>query len=105
MARLKALVRRVRTQGFTPREFRSICVAALALLSVIVVSGAAVRLTGSGLGCNDWPNCNNDSFVDLSTTHSAIEQIKTLTGRIPQVFLSKISEILNAIFFIYHEAP
>ena len=78
MARLKALVRRVRTQGFTPREFRSICVAALALLSVIVVSGAAVRLTGSGLGCNDWPNCNNDSFVDLSTTHSAIEQINRL---------------------------
>jgi hypothetical protein len=34
---------------------------------------------------------------------AAVEQIKTLTGRIPQVFLSKISEILNAIFFIYHE--
>lgn len=36
---------------------------------------------------------------------AAIEKIKTLTGRIPQVFLSRISEILNAIFFIYHEAP
>jgi heme a synthase len=75
MARLKAFVRRVRAQGFTPREFRSICIGALVLLGIIVVSGAAVRLTGSGLGCNDWPNCNNDSFVDLSTKHSAIEQI------------------------------
>jgi hypothetical protein len=36
---------------------------------------------------------------------AAIEEIKKLTGRVPQVFLSRISEILNAIFFIYHEAP
>lgn len=36
---------------------------------------------------------------------SAIETIRTLTGRIPQVFLSRISEILNAIYFIYHETP
>jgi cytochrome c oxidase assembly protein subunit 15 len=71
-------VRRVRSEGFTPREFRTICWAALLLLSIIVVSGAAVRLTGSGLGCNDWPNCNNDSFVDLSTKHSAIEQVNRL---------------------------
>ena len=36
---------------------------------------------------------------------AAIEKIKTLTGRIPQIFLSRSSEILNAIFFIYHEEP
>jgi hypothetical protein len=36
---------------------------------------------------------------------AVIEKVRTLTGRIPQVFLTKISEILNAIFFIYHEAP
>jgi len=36
---------------------------------------------------------------------AAVEKIKTLTGRIPQVFLSRISEILNAIYFIYHESP
>jgi len=34
-----------------------------------------------------------------------VEKIRTLTGRIPQVFLARISEILNAIYFIYHEAP
>lgn len=32
-----------------------------------------------------------------------IEKIKTMTGRTPQVFLSRISEILNAIYFLYHE--
>jgi type IV pilus assembly protein PilB len=35
---------------------------------------------------------------------AAVEKIRTITGRIPQVFLARISEVLNAIFFIYHEA-
>lgn len=53
----------------------SICVGALVLLSIIVVSGAVVRLTGSGLGCDDWPNCNDAELIDVSSVHSAIEQI------------------------------
>ncbi|HOW87743.1 MAG TPA: hypothetical protein P5561_04420 [Candidatus Omnitrophota bacterium] len=36
---------------------------------------------------------------------AAIEKVKALTGRVPQVYLSRMSEILNAIYFIYHEAP
>jgi type IV pilus assembly protein PilB len=35
---------------------------------------------------------------------AAIEDIRKLTGRAPQVFLARIPEILKAIFFIYHEA-
>lgn len=30
---------------------------------ILVVSGGAVRLTGSGLGCPTWPRCTDDSFV------------------------------------------
>jgi cytochrome c oxidase assembly protein subunit 15 len=30
---------------------------------VIVVSGGAVRVTKSGLGCPDWPRCSGDSLV------------------------------------------
>jgi heme a synthase len=75
---VKSYVRRVRTEGFGPLEFRSICVAALVLLSIICVTGAAVRLTNSGLGCNDWPNCNGTRVVDLSSKHSAIEQVNRL---------------------------
>ena len=78
MERLKASLCRVRAEGFTPREFRSICVAALVLLSIICVSGAAVRLTNSGLGCDDWPNCNGTKVVDLASRHSAIEQVNRL---------------------------
>jgi cytochrome c oxidase assembly protein subunit 15 len=68
----------VRAEGFTPDEFHKVCVSALVLVAVIVVTGAAVRLTGSGLGCTDWPNCNNSKLVDVSSNHSAIEQINRL---------------------------
>lgn len=62
----------------TPMQYRRVCIVAMALLCVIVVSGAAVRLTGSGLGCDDWPNCNNEKLIDVSSTHAAIEQINRL---------------------------
>ena len=44
------------------------------------MAGAAVRLTGSGLGCDDWPNCNNEQFIDVSSGHAAIEQINRLVS-------------------------
>ncbi|MBI5088603.1 MAG: heme A synthase [Actinobacteria bacterium] len=62
----------------TPAQYRSICLVALLLIAVIVVSGAAVRLTGSGLGCDDWPRCNSQKFVDVSSGHAAIEQVNRL---------------------------
>jgi cytochrome c oxidase assembly protein subunit 15 len=41
----------------------------------IVVTGGAVRLTASGLGCSTWPRCNGDAFTphDTLSAHSAIE--------------------------------
>jgi len=92
MTRLREFVRRVRAEGFTPREFRTICAAALALLGIIVVSGGLVRLTGSGLGCDDWPNCNSDRLVDVSNKHAAIEQINRLF-----TFLVSIGVALAAV--------
>jgi len=47
-------------------------------LCLLVVAGGIVRLTGSGLGCDDWPACNAESFVDVSSTHTAIEQLNRL---------------------------
>lgn len=37
-----------------------------------------MRLTGSGLGCADWPKCSETKFVDVSTGHAAIEQLNRL---------------------------
>lgn len=41
----------------------------------IIVTGGAVRLTGSGLGCPEWPQCTDDSYVPHSElgVHGAIE--------------------------------
>jgi cytochrome c oxidase assembly protein subunit 15 len=68
----------VKRWQLSPERYRLITGVALGLLSVIVVSGACVRLTGSGLGCDDWPNCNSAKFIDVSSTHAAIEQINRL---------------------------
>ena len=42
---------------------------------VIVATGSAVRLTGSGLGCPAWPRCSDESFVAHGAlgVHGAIE--------------------------------
>lgn len=42
------------------------------LLAVIVTTGAAVRLTGSGLGCPDWPRCYGRVIAPLEL-HAVIE--------------------------------
>ena len=62
----------------------------------IVVSGAAVRLTGSGLGCDDWPNCNEQQLVDVSSGHAAIEQVNRLfTGL---VAFAVIAAVLGSLW-------
>jgi len=60
------------------RRFRQTALVSVAGLCLLVVAGGAVRLTGSGLGCDDWPNCNSERFVDVSSPHTAIEQLNRL---------------------------
>ena len=59
-------------------RFRQLAIVTTAGLCLLVVAGGVVRLTGSGLGCDDWPNCNAESFVDVSSGHTAIEQVNRL---------------------------
>lgn len=65
-------------QPITPETYRRITWVALALLILIVVTGAAVRLTGSGLGCSDWPNCTEEQFVAPMELHPMVEFVNRL---------------------------
>ncbi|HVT76269.1 MAG TPA: COX15/CtaA family protein [Acidimicrobiales bacterium] len=58
----------------SPPAYRRATLAALVLLTVIVVTGAAVRLTDSGLGCSDWPNCDRHHLIRVSSFHQSVEQ-------------------------------
>jgi heme a synthase len=65
---------RARVRSFTVSLalFRSLAYAAFAALFLIVVSGATVRLTGSGLGCENWPRCG-DTFLPPKDYHALVE--------------------------------
>lgn len=71
----------MRAPRLTPEGYRRITAAALVALSLIVVSGAAVRLTGSGLGCPDWPTCEEGRLVAPMEYHAMVEFLnRTVTG-------------------------
>jgi cytochrome c oxidase assembly protein subunit 15 len=57
----------------TPREYRLVAYAALAVCTLIVFTGAAVRLTGSGLGCPEWPRCEGTRLTPALHAHGLIE--------------------------------
>ncbi|MDQ6782001.1 MAG: COX15/CtaA family protein [Actinomycetota bacterium] len=63
----------VRDRRLSPRGFRRITLLALCVMILIVVSGAAVRLTGSGLACPTWPKCTSTSVVAPAAVNPWIE--------------------------------
>lgn len=81
----------------TWRTYRILVWIAFASLYIIIVTGSLVRLTGSGLGCVDWPACNEERFVDVSTPHAAIEQLNRLfTG----VVAASVIAVMLAAFLV-----
>src|SRR3954471_8170777 len=72
-ARLTPAAVRLRPPAISPPLYAKIATTALVLLIAIVFSGAAVRLTGSGLGCPDWPDCHGKVLQTELTSHGAIE--------------------------------
>lgn len=65
-----------RALDFIGRHGRGLTLANIAAQGAIIVTGGAVRLTGSGLGCSTAPNCEPDSlFPDLTdlSLETAIE--------------------------------
>jgi cytochrome c oxidase assembly protein subunit 15 len=65
-ARLRGLV-------LTPAQFVPLAVTQVGALWLIVVTGAAVRLTNSGLGCRHWPGCEEGHPLPAKSGHAYIE--------------------------------
>jgi heme a synthase len=59
----------------TPRTVRRLALASVVANSAIVVTGGAVRLTSSGLGCPTWPRCTESTYTPTEeyAVHGLIE--------------------------------
>jgi heme a synthase len=55
-----------------PERYRLVAYSALAALTLIVFTGAAVRVTGSGLGCPEWPKCETTSYTPGEELHAPV---------------------------------
>ncbi len=75
----------------TAERYRIVVVVALAMLAGIVVTGAAVRLTESGLGCESWPNCSEGELIQFGSPNQAIEQVNRLiTGLVSVAVIAAV---------------
>lgn len=86
------------------RRVRVIAWASLVSQTLIVGTGGAVRLTGSGLGCPTWPRCTEDSFV--ATPEMGIHGLVEFGNRL-LTFVLVIIAILAflAVFRMRRERP
>jgi cytochrome c oxidase assembly protein subunit 15 len=71
---------RLRRLELTPVRFFQIALLNVGMLWLIVVTGAAVRLTGSGLGCRHWPGCERGHPLPEKDYHAYVEFGNRLVG-------------------------
>jgi heme a synthase len=67
----------------TRAGFRRLAVATAVALYVIVITGSLVRLTGSGLGCEGWPGCEEGAFFPEEDYHAFVEFGNRVFGIFP----------------------
>src|SRR3954451_16534994 len=75
----------------SPTTFRRLAVVAAVAMGAIVISGAAVRLTGSGLGCPSWPRCTETSVVAPASYHALVEFVNRVVTSVVGVFVGVVA--------------
>jgi heme a synthase len=73
---------RLRSLVLTPARIFPLAVAQLCALWLIVGTGAAVRLTDSGLGCRHWPGCEEGHPLPAKNAHAFVEFGNRLVGAV-----------------------
>ena len=63
----------MRRYSVSPEWFRRIVGATALSYALLVLTGGAVRLTGSGLGCPDWPSCERHQLTPQLSFHPWVE--------------------------------
>ena len=64
---------RKRLPSYSPATVRNVALASAVCYALLVLTGGAVRLTGSGLGCPDWPSCYQHHLTAVSSFHPVVE--------------------------------
>jgi cytochrome c oxidase assembly protein subunit 15 len=86
---------RWRDRSLSIASYRKVTLLALIALGLIVISGGAVRLSSSGLGCEDWPRCTQDRFVAPLEYHALVEFVNRMFTGI--VSVAVILAVLGAL--------
>jgi cytochrome c oxidase assembly protein subunit 15 len=73
--------------SISPTTFRRLSIAVAVSLVAIVITGAAVRLTSSGLGCPTWPRCTDTSLVAPDNYHALVEFVNRVITTLVGVFV------------------
>ena len=83
----------VRLPRFSPAAVRKVALASVICFALLVVSGGAVRLTGSGLGCPDWPSCYQHHLTAVYSFHPVVE----FANRLVSIAVTVVSVIAFAV--------
>lgn len=70
------------------RTYRWIVLLAMLSTFVLIVLGAVVRVSGSGLGCTEWPSCENGTVVPPARVDALIEMSHRVSASIVSVFVA-----------------
>lgn len=89
----------MKNQNFSKRA-KFVALINLITQSGIIVTGAIVRLTGSGLGCPTWPNCAPGSLVPVASQVEGFHKFIEFGNRL-LTFVVLIAALATFIVSIY----